>query len=675
MRLHVQWAAAALLSATAASCKPVPPAPAPDRPTPTFTTSWTTQQRQDFYHLAEGSEVFPTGMIRALLNPLTGRPILADPERYGLIFDPNTPELAVGVTDAPTVDTRLLGIKMFGFNCSACHVAQIRYQGKALQVDGAPAHFAADTFRAELTNAVQWTVAEPGRVIAFLGRWLFHAPDDAALLTAGGGTVEASRTVHQRLRPDSAAPAGDTAHAGFRRRLHALLAAEAAAPGIDHGEGLGGRDDDPADRELRARYTALRDSARIAAVTGTRRNVIDALAQRIHTDERVAEAHLHDYVEDLVVAVRLLKDRLETLKEFVPSPQHQQPPSMAHTTSGPGRVDAFGVARNMIYVNDPVPVTAPVSYPWLWGFTRNVWLHYDANTNSVMERNMGQALGVGAIFDRYTAQSTLDPVNIYRLELLARSIAPPRWPVEMFGALDPARQQRGEAIFNRECARCHFNGSQQVPFDSVYELWYIRTDSTRVVNFAAPLRDTSMIAGRPSPPLDPAPHFTTIVGPLLTKVKAQAYAQHRVPPAQQAQMNGCPNDSVWRTTRAWQSRPLSGIWATAPYLHNGSVPTLYDLLRPASERPDTFFVGNPEYDPVKLGYVSAPAPGRIPFVFRTNQTGNGNEGHEYGTQLSEDDRWALLEYLKGHTLPVIDKHCVPGPGTAPPGRVPPRTAR
>jgi hypothetical protein len=338
-------------------------------------------------------------------------------------------------------------------------------------------------------------------------------------------------------------------------------------------------------------------------------------------------------------------------------------------------VDAFDVARNMIYVNDKVPVNAPVSYPWLWGFTRNVWLHYDANTNSVMERNMGQALGVGAVFDRYTAQSTLNPVNIHRLELLARGIQPPEWPAAVFGALDPAKVRRGEAVFARECAGCHFNGSGQVPFDSVYELWAVATDSTRPLNFALPLGDTSMIPNRPSPRLSPAPHFTAVVGPLLAKVKAQAYRLFHVPPAEQAVMNGCPNDTVWRTTRAWQSRPISGIWATAPYLHNGSVPTLYDLLRPAAERPDSFIVGNPAYDPVKLGYVSAPAPGRATSVFLTRVPGNDNGGHEYGTGMSEEERMALLEYLKGHTLPVIPKQCVPGPGTAPPGRTPRRAIR
>jgi hypothetical protein len=688
MRLNVRGAAAALLlPVAAASCNPFPsgpPAPLPDRPTPTFTTSWTPAQRDSFYHLAEGSEVIPTSMVRALWSPATNRPLMAVPERFGLIFDPNSPDsLPVGVTNAETVDSRLFGVKMLGFNCSACHVAQIRYQGKVLQVDGAPAHFNSDSLSTELQASIKWTLGSPVRVIQFLERWRHYAREDAALLNAGGGTVEEGAAVYDRLRPDAAGAADaarDTARLGFARRLHALIEEEAARPGVDHGRGLGGRNDEPADLELMARYRALRDSATIARVIGTRPDAVDDLARKVHADERRAEAHLHDYVEDLVVAVRLLKDRLATIEKFFPSHHNHAAvsaqASLAPPTSpGPGRVDAFDVARNMIYVNDPVPVNAPVSFPFLWGFTRNVWLHYDANTNSVMERNIGQALGVGAVFDRYTAQSTLNPVNLHGLEMLARGIDPPAWPVAMFGALDPAKQRRGETVFNRECARCHFNGNEQVPFDSVYELSYVGTDSQRVINFAIPLADTSMIAGRPSPKLSPAPHFTTVVGPLLGKVKAQAYALFRVPPSQQAVMNGCANDTVWRTTRAWQSRPLSGIWATAPYLANGSVPTLEDLLRPAAERPKTFIVGNPEYDPIKVGYVSARAPGRATSVYDTGLTGNGNGGHEYGTRLSQDDRMALLEYLKGHTLPVIPKTCVPGPGTRPPGRVPPRQTR
>jgi hypothetical protein len=95
--------------------------------------------------------------------------------------------------------------------------------------------------------------------------------------------------------------------------------------------------------------------------------------------------------------------------------------------------------------------------------------------------------------------------------------------------------------------------------------------------------------------------------------------------------------------------PLDGLWARAPYLHNGSVPTLGDLLIKPAERPKKFFRGDDEYDPVKVGFRSDRPrcdDGRKLFEFRTDLPGNNNSGHDYGTDLSADAKKALLEYLK-----------------------------
>jgi cytochrome c peroxidase len=111
--------------------------------------------------------------------------------------------------------------------------------------------------------------------------------------------------------------------------------------------------------------------------------------------------------------------------------------------------------------------------------------------------------------------------------------------------------------------------------------------------------------------------------------------------------------------------PLDGIWARAPYLHNGSVPTLADLLKPPPKgaldraqerelRPRSFYRGNRRYDEVNVGWVSTePTEGaRVLFEYRTIDAsgqpipGNSNAGHIYGTELSEQDKSALLSYLK-----------------------------
>jgi hypothetical protein len=101
-----------------------------------------------------------------------------------------------------------------------------------------------------------------------------------------------------------------------------------------------------------------------------------------------------------------------------------------------------------------------------------------------------------------------------------------------------------------------------------------------------------------------------------------------------------------RGLMVYKARPLDGIWATAPYLHNGSVPNLYQLLLPSTERATTFQVGSRVFDPVNVGFVSDEGP----FRFDTLLKGNSNKGHEgsrYGTdKLSDKERWELVEYLK-----------------------------
>ena len=106
------------------------------------------------------------------------------------------------------------------------------------------------------------------------------------------------------------------------------------------------------------------------------------------------------------------------------------------------------------------------------------------------------------------------------------------------------------------------------------------------------------------------------------------------------------------TAVAYKARPLTGVWATGPFLHNGSVPTLYDLLLPPARRPMTFNLGTRRFDPVHVGFVATPAPDN-PFVFQVKAAdgsdvqGNSNQGHDYGNaSLSEHQRLALVEYLK-----------------------------
>ncbi len=120
-----------------------------------------------------------------------------------------------------------------------------------------------------------------------------------------------------------------------------------------------------------------------------------------------------------------------------------------------------------------------------------------------------------------------------------------------------------------------------------------------------------------------------------------------------------------QVTDEYKPRPLAGVWATPPFLHNGSVPTLYDLLSPVEDRASGFYVGRREFDPVKVGYVTDPAEGASKgFWMNTKLQGNLNTGHQFrgddpppgsntprppgviGRLLSKDERFEIIEYLK-----------------------------
>jgi hypothetical protein len=103
----------------------------------------------------------------------------------------------------------------------------------------------------------------------------------------------------------------------------------------------------------------------------------------------------------------------------------------------------------------------------------------------------------------------------------------------------------------------------------------------------------------------------------------------------------------FRKTDGYAAMPLDGIWLRAPYLHNGSVPTLRALLEPSEQRPAVFWRGYDVYDYANAGFVSSGADAeKVGFRFDTAAKGNGRAGHLYGTGLPPKDKENLLEYLK-----------------------------
>ena len=490
-------------------------------------SSLTEADRQVFYHMAEGSEVFPLDWLLALRQKGTQQPFLQNSERFGFIADDDNPanpyHLPVGMTAAPTRDLRFPGAKMVGVNCAACHVNQITFKGKALGLDGAPSLFNIRKFYQELGDSALATAESPSEFLAFVER-----------LRAIGKAEESS----------------------------------AQAGGEKAGSSFGLRRWDGSSPET----------------------------------------------------LLLLKARVAFLVNLAALPKS--------TVPGFGRVDAFGNARNLIFPDDPLPTLSPVSYPHLWGIDNLEWFHWDANTNSILERNIGQALGLGAVYDPVTHASTIIIENLHTLEVIARKIAPPKWPEDVFGKIDHKKFERGAKLYQTHCSKCHVTTPGKVP-DIRVSVASIGTDPNRAESFGRP------VDNRP---------FHEAIADLLSRIKLKLYDDAHLSASQREAMEA-GRKPIWRSTGEYACRPLVSVWATAPYLHNNSVPTLYDLLLPAAQRPKSFGVGHREYDPLKLGYVAAPAAGD--FLFDTTLPGNHNSGHEYGTGVSESERMALLEYLKG----------------------------
>ena len=407
--------------------------------------------------------------------------------------------------------------------------------------------------------------------------------------------------------------AASGADKAFAEELQALHEQELARPAESLGKGvvLAGRGEAVALPPGAVRGEVFEQRARkVLAAPPNETAAIERVAPLAERKEAVQRSFA-----DFVNTIRLLKARAEFLLHLASAK------GLPSTAPGYGRVDAFGGARNLLFPAEARPLTAPIGYPHLWDIGRTSWYHWDGSTNSLLERNVGQALGLGAVFDRSTFVSTVNIANIEELERIAARIKPPAWPAAVLGAPDAIRATRGRELFRVRCATCHADPPAGEPLgDRLYVLDKIGTDPRRAANFALPVGTTE---------------FDAAISPVLEGIISAAGGTPR------------PED-VWRVTRKYAGRPLVAVWATAPYLHNGSVPTIDDLLQPAARRPRSFPVCNREYDPVKLGLGNRGSDASC--VFDTTLPGNGNGGHtgpDYGTDLSPEQRGELIDFLKG----------------------------
>lgn len=257
---------------------------------------------------------------------------------------------------------------------------------------------------------------------------------------------------------------------------------------------------------------------------------------------------------------------------------------------GPGRAPGFQPAKIQV-LGRPFDGTLDiVDIPPLWAMRDRDGggLHWDGVNTDLHEVVLNSGIGNGA-----TAGS-IDTASLARTEAWVRDLAPPRYP----WPIDKALAADGKAVFAGSCAECHAHGGAKT--GQVIPTRMIGTDRNR---------------------LD-----------ALTPETAAGFTA----------LDGYPwRYTHFRKTNGYVATPLDGLWARAPYLHNGSVPTLAALLTPPEARPVWFRRGSARYDTVEVGFASD--TGR---PFDTRLPGNSATGHRWGTDLPDSDRKALIEYLK-----------------------------
>jgi hypothetical protein len=282
---------------------------------------------------------------------------------------------------------------------------------------------------------------------------------------------------------------------------------------------------------------------------------------------------------------------------------------------GRGRIDPFNpvkVGTLKIGVGDTIGNS---DMEPIWNLAPRVAghipFHWDGLNTDIDEVFHSSALGDGA------TRESLPLAALARLKQWLLQLQPPKF--QSLFPVDAALAAAGEPIYRERCADCHDFGGKQIG---------------RVL----PLTDEAWGAGQ----------FPAARRPLHTDPWRAGMWRPEDAAAYNDYAKGYPwSFSHFRSTGGYLNVPLDGVWIRAPYLHNGSVPNLAEMLAPPEKRTPVFYRGSDVYDPERMGFVSGGEEAMSKgFRFDTAEPGNSNQGHLWGTDLTPEQKRALLEYLK-----------------------------
>lgn len=620
---------------------------------------WSAADSLWFYTATQGSNLLPYSFFLVLEQSGSSALFRADEniDRYGYLPQRQTSSNPDGLP-AGMVRDEYQGKAYMGFTCAACHTTQINYQSTGIRIDGGPAYSDMETFMIDLAEALYATLKNPEKLERFVANVLQqghynNADDIQADLKQYAQRIKTYTIVNnprdiQRPLTRYGYARLDAFGRIYNRVLEHLMSAQ----------------------QMRELLAGLLSPAELAQVMANMEPVLSS-SNRDHIVERT----------------QMYLTRKQSIQ-----------------------------LRNKIYN----PADAPVSYPFLWDVPQHDYIQWNGRVDNSglgpMARNAGQLIGVFGTLDwqekdgftlssvlggqgfgskHIDFQSSIDIRNLRRVENHLRKLKSPQWPELILPKIDTLRMTRGAKLFLRYCSACHNEIDRAAPDRRVVakmiDVSLVETDSKVAANaieftgYSGILRNqyVSVSTGNillqqqaPVVALLTAATRNVVTTPDSDKWFARRWIERSFDFAytffdnevQPSLKNGhyTPDTTVqpFASAMAYKARPLNGIWATAPYLHNGSVPTLYDLLLPKRRlddpvegeyRPDEFMVGSREFDPDKVGFKSAGYDG---FLFRTSIWGNHNSGHEYASgrtplpdgtllpALTKEQRLDLLEYLK-----------------------------
>lgn len=624
---------------------------------------WSQGESAWFYTVNQGSDLLPYDFFLALQSAGSQQLLRSDENiarwRYlPQAASPRNPDaLPVGFAK-----DEYQGREYLGLTCSACHTAQLDYKGVAVRIDGGPALSDMQGFLRDLRAAL----------------------DATTQLDANGRCRNdvCKRFVGRVLALDHYRNELEITRDLVAARQRVILDALANRSPIDYG------------------YGRLDAFGRI----------YNRVLGRVLGKKQLADLLPDVYDEETLPLVRkALKPVLDESTEDDGAAIQRALPLL----SEPLRQQLVEKVFN--------PSSAPVSYPFLWDTPQHDFVQWNGIVSNgyfgPIARNAGEVIGVFGSLDwkekrgqsifatiggqtlgehHISYESSVYVHNLRRIESQLTTLRSPQWPEGLFGRIDRERVRKGEVLFATHCVSCHAEIDRAAPdrrvVASMSKFDVIGTDRTMAENsirhsgYSGMLRNQyvdwpgvgSILIDRRAP-----------VAALLTKttqgVVAEPYPNANVfrrvsdwlvdlgyaffgneihPSIKHGKYQPDSTAEPFASLLSYKGRSLNGIWATAPYLHNGSIPTLYDLLLPERRegdpdgdeyRPSTFVTGSREFDPTKVGFVSEGYDG---FRFDTSLPGNRNSGHEYGTlrdetlsprglrPLTKEERLDLLEYMK-----------------------------